>query len=122
MDAFYSLLHNFFGALNTEAQKNYRTGYPLIKRGIYLRAIRHGICEIQLPECPEGYSIWICLDVPKEWENTITRYHIVEENLVGHAREQVKNYDLLTAVLVGLGKLDGENYDGVLKMLGALFS
>ena len=68
------------------------------------------------------YSIWICLDVPKEWENTITRYHIVEENLVGHAREQVKNYDLLTAVLVGLGKPDGENYDGVLKMLGALFS
>ena len=41
---------------------------------------------------------------------------------MGHAREQVKNYDLLTAVLVGLGKPDGENYDGVLKMLGALFS
>ena len=60
--------------------------------------------------------------MPKEWENTITRYHIVEENLVGCTREQIKNYNLLTAVLVGLGKPDGENYDGVLKMLGALFS
>lgn len=68
------------------------------------------------------YSIQICLDVPKEWENTITRYHIVEENLVGRTREEIKNYNLLTAVLVGLGKPDGENYDGVLKMLGALFS
>ena len=67
------------------------------------------------------YSIRICLDVPKEWENTITRYHIVEENLVDRIREQIKNYNLLTAVLVGLGKPDGENYDGVLKMLGALF-
>ena len=48
------------------------------------------------------YSIWICLDVPKEWENTITRYHIVEENLVDRTREEIKNYNLLTAVLVGL--------------------
>ena len=55
--------------------------------------------------------------MPKEWENTITRYHIVEENLVGCTREQIKNYNLLTAVLVGLGKPDGENYAGVLKML-----
>ncbi len=114
--------------VNIEAQKNYRTGYPLIKRGIYycsrMISAQYGteFVKSNYQNVRKVYSIWICLDVPKEWENTITRYHIVEENLVGHAREQIKNYDLLTAVLVGLGKPDGENYDGVLKMLGALFS
>ena len=36
------------------------------------------------------YSIWISLDVPKEWENTITCYHIVEENLVGAPESRSK--------------------------------
>ena len=114
--------------VNIEAQKNYHTGYPLIKRGIYycsrMISAQYGteFVKSNYQNIRKVYSIWICLEVPKEWENTITRYHIVEENLVGHAREQTRNYDLLTAVLVGLGKPDRENYNGVLKMLGALFS
>ena len=114
--------------VNIEAQKSYHTGYPLIKRGIYycsrMISAQYGteFVKSNYQNIRKVYSIWICLEVPKEWENTITRYHIVEENLVGHAREQTRNYDLLTAVLVGLGKPDRENYNGVLKMLGVLFS
>ena len=107
---------------------NIQINHPLIKRGIYycyrMISAQYGteFVKSNYQNVQKVYSIWTCLDVPKEWENTIALYHIVEENLMGQTREQLKNYDLLTAVLVGLGKPDGENYDGVLKMLGALFS
>jgi len=68
------------------------------------------------------YSIWICMNPPKSRENTITRYHLVEEHLVGEAAEPVRNYDLLSIIMLCLGGPDGENYDGVLRMLDVLLS
>ena len=32
--------------------------------------------------------------------NTITRYYVEEENLVGKVKEEKRNYDLLTAVMI----------------------
>jgi len=66
------------------------------------------------------YSIWICMNPPKNRENTITRYRLVEENLVGKVTEPVMNYDLLTVIMICLGGPDGENYDGILRMLDVL--
>ena len=68
------------------------------------------------------YSIWICMNPPKNRENTITRYRLVEEHLVGEAKEPVKNYDLLSIIMVCLGGPDGDNYDGVIRMLDVLLS
>ena len=59
---------------------------------------------------------------PKKRQNSITRYRLVEENLVGNVKEPVRNYDLLSVVMVCLGGADGENYDGVLKLLDVLLS
>ena len=68
------------------------------------------------------YSIWICMKPPKYRANTINRYRLVEEHLVGNAMEPVKNYDLMSVIVLCLGGPDGENYDGVLRMLDVLLS
>ena len=68
------------------------------------------------------YSIWICMNPPRNRENTITRYRLTEEHLVGKAVELVQNYDLLSIVMLCLGGPDSENYDGVLRMLDVLLS
>ena len=62
------------------------------------------------------------MNPPKNRENTITRYRLTEEHLVGEAVEPVQNYDLLSIVMLCLGGPDGENYDGVLRMLDVLLS
>lgn len=41
------------------------------------------------------YSIFVCMTPPKKRQNSITRYHLVEENLIGNVKEPVRNYDLL---------------------------
>ena len=67
-------------------------------------------------------TIWICSNPPKRRENTITRYSIQEENLIGQVLERKENYDLLTVVMICLGHADDDNYTGVLKLLGVLLS
>ena len=67
-------------------------------------------------------SIWICLSPPKYRENTITKYRIVEENLVGKAHENAVDYDLLSVFMVCVGGLGNKNHTGILRLLEALFS
>ena len=59
---------------------------------------------------------------PKYRENTITRYRLVEEHLVGEAVEPVENYDLLSVIVLCLGDADEENYGSILRMLDVLLS
>ena len=62
------------------------------------------------------------MNPPQYRENSITQYRLVEEHLVGRAREPVRNYDLLSIIMLCLGGPDGANYDGVLRMLDVLLS
>ena len=41
---------------------------------------------------------------------------------MGAVREDVRNYDLLSVVMICLGGADGEDYQGLLKLLGVLLS
>lgn len=112
--------------INLEAQNDYYPGYPLIKRGIYycsrMISSQYGreFTGSQYDKIKKVYSIWICMNPPKSRENTITRYRLIEEQLVGEAREPVRNYDLLSIIMLCLGGPDGANYDGVLRMLDVL--
>ena len=114
--------------INVEAQNDFYPGYPIIKRGIYyccrMISSQHGreFTGSHYEKIKKVYSIWICMNPPKNRENTITRYRLVEEHLVGEATEPVKNYDLLSIIMLCLGGPDGENYDGVLRMLDVLLS
>jgi len=114
--------------INVEAQNDFYPGYPLIKRGIYygcrMISSQYGreFTASHYEKIKKVYSIWICMKPPKYRENTITRYRLVEEQVVGKAVEPLRNYDLLTVMMLCLGQPDGENYQGILRMLGMLFS
>ena len=60
------------------------------------------------------------MNPPKNRENSITRYYIAEENLVGKVKERKADYDLMAAVMICLGK-EEEDTD-VLKLLNVLLS
>ena len=114
--------------INIEAQNNFYPGYPLIKRGIYycsrMISAQCGteFTNAHYEKIKKVYSIWICMNPPKNRKNTITRYCITEDNLVGGVKEQKAYYDLMAAVMVCLGAEDDQNYEGLLKLLDVLFS
>lgn len=106
--------------VNIEVQGIFHPGYPLIKRGIYycwrMISSQYGreFTGSHYEKIKKVYSIWICMNPPKNRENTITRYRLVEEHLVGEATELIGHYDLLSVIMLCLGDPDGENYGGVL--------
>ena len=114
--------------VNVEAQNDFYPGYPIIKRALYycsrMISSQYGseFTETHYENIRKVYSIWICSNPPKKRENTITRYSIQEENLIGQVSERKENYDLLTVVMICLGHADDDNYTGVLKLLGVLLS
>jgi len=112
--------------INLEAQKEYRPGYPVEKRGIYYIA---RIISSQIERVTEGtsyagiqkvYSIWICLgkDIPVKEQQTITRFHLIKEDLVGEVNVKEENFDLLELIVIHLG--DKETEDKLLGMLTTL--
>lgn len=114
--------------VNVEAQNDFYPGYPLVTRGVYycarMLSAQYGreFVGTRYGDLKKVYSIWICMDPPQNRRNTITRYRLAEEQLVGESREPVKNYDLLSIVMLCLGGPEGENYNGVLRMLDVLLS
>lgn len=70
--------------INVEAQGGFYPGYPLPKRGIYyccrMISAQYGteFVDSQYQNIKKVYSIWIAVKPPKERENTINRYRIVE--------------------------------------------
>ena len=114
--------------VNVEAQGRLNTGYPMVKRAIFhcsrMISAQYGreFTHSQYGKIKKVYSIFICMAPPKKRQNSITRYRLVEENLIGNVKEPVRNYDLLSVVMVCLGGADDENDNGVLKLLNVLLS
>ena len=112
--------------VNIEAQNDFYPGYPLIKRAIYycsrMISSQYGteFINAHYENIKKVYSIWICMNPPKNRKNSITRYHIMEENLVGCVKERKEDYDLMAAVMICLGKEDSAI--DLLKLLHVLFS
>ena len=114
--------------VNVESQNRYNPGYPLTKRGIYYcsrmisRLYGTEFTRSHYEKLKKVYSIWICMNPPREIGNTITEYSVTEKNLVGRMTEEKENYDLLSVIMVCLGRPDDKNYEGLLKMLDVLLS
>lgn len=114
--------------INVEAQNDFYPGYPIMKRGIYycsrLISSQYGVefTNAHYERIKKVSSIWICLNPPKYRENTINRYTIQEEHLIGDVSEKKENYDLITAVIICLGNSKDEHYTGILKLLDVLLS
>ena len=113
--------------VNVEAQNKYNPGYPLIKRGVYyvsrMISAQNGVDfkSGEYGKLKKVCSIWICLNAPKERRNSITRYTLREEQLVGNSVEAAKNYDLISVVMICLGDAQERQTD-VLRMLDVLLS
>ena len=114
--------------VNVEAQGKFNTGYPIVKRAIYhcnrMISAQYGteFTHSEYQKIKKVYSIFVCMTPPQKRQNSITRYRLTEENLIGTVKEPVQNYDLLSAVILCLGGEDRENYGGVLKLLNVLLS
>ena len=112
--------------INIEAQKDFDPCYQLLRRGVFYccRMIssqyesvfeRHHYEKIR-----KVYSIWICTKTPIKWNNTINTYCINENNIVGNAHVDVKNYDLMTIVMICIGRNNDEKSKGILRFLATL--
>ena len=95
--------------INVEGQKNYYPGYDLATRAIFYCA-RLLSSQLDTEFTPKNYddikkvySIWICIDVPKQLEYTMTRYKMTKEDLFGNTKENAR-YDLMEAVIICLGE------------------
>lgn len=114
--------------INIESQNKWDAGYPLTKRAVYyacrLISAQRGrdFKPSEYGRLNKVYSIWIAANPTQKYENTINRFFIAEEQLVGDVEYKKANYDLLSIVMIGLGKPDSPRYDGLLKMLEVLLS
>lgn len=120
--------------VNLEAQKSFSPGYSLIKRGILYCArmisSQYGIefTGKNYDEIKKVYSIWICMNVPKKYANTVVSYSIAPNVLFGdnektaaQLRSQREEYDLLCVVQIRLGESCNTESE-MLGMLDTLFS
>lgn len=70
-----------------------------------------------MKSCLEEYKEFSINDIAEKYRSCIQ-----EENLVGQVPEQKENYDLLTVVMICLGRAGHHNYTGILKLLDVLLS
>ncbi len=114
--------------IDVEPQRNYKPGYPIEKRGMYYlsRSLSSQLSLItehtdynSLEKC---YSIWICRDnVPPEERYSISYYQIENSGNYGTCHPQRENYDLLSLIIIRLGKAQCPLEEGVLEFLSAIF-
>ena len=111
--------------INVEPQKAANPGYPIIKRALYYTS---RLISSQKEKYFVGddyakirkvYSIWVIMDATQERSNLIQRFKLTEELLHGTFHEKIKNYDLMTIILLNLG--EGEMSHDLLKMLHLIF-
>ncbi len=95
--------------INVEAQNKYDEKYDIVTRGIYYGArmisAQHGteFVNSNYQDIKKVYSIWICPNVPKRVEYTITGYKIVKNDICGEVPDE-DYYDLLEVIIIRLGK------------------
>lgn len=104
--------------IDFEVQNDYQPSnpkYPITKRAIYYAA-RELSAQLSVvaqksnyDELEKVYSIWIGNEkIPKELQNSITRYQIKREDIMGICNESEAFHDLMEVVIVRRG-------DGVLE-------
>ena len=112
--------------INVEAQNKYWPGYSLIRRAIYycsrMLSAQYGseIAHSHYEKLKKVYSVWICTNPPVKRRNTVTRYVMSEQNLVGDVKETPSEYDLLSAIMICLGDPDSPDSRGILRLLNVL--
>ena len=117
--------------INVEAQKSIKLKYPIEKRMVYYisRMIssqknREFISD-DYQNIKKVYSIWVCMNVDEvNKRDTITKFSLSAENIVGNYFSEKSNYDLMTGILVCISnKIDADEElksDDERKLIGLL--
>lgn len=114
--------------INVEAQKSDKTPYPLIKRALYyvsrmISAQKNTVfTNKHYEKICKVYSIWIQMDVDEAKKNTITKYSVTEEQIIGNVSEKESNYDLMSVLMLRLGAAEEANDKPILRLLDVLLS
>ena len=96
--------------VNIEAQKEYHQKYELVTRAIVYAArmisaqLDTEFKEPYYNELKKVYSIWICMDVPKKYGNSISLYRIKKEDIVGYIPDKKFSYDKLSIAMIYLNE------------------
>ena len=118
----------FYLILNIEAQNEQQMWYPLLKRAVYygsrLISSQYGtvFSGMDYGAVKKVYSIWICTKSAKKYRNSMNRYEMVEECLVGENRSDPENYRLMNLILLHVGEYDEGTHEGILGFLEVLLS
>lgn len=118
--------------INLEAQNEYYPGYDLVTRAVFYCARMLSAQldteftvkandPVKYDNIKKVYSIWVCMDSPKMAENTITEYSMEPKNIYGNFAGKAR-HDLLSVVMICLGKDDTGCENGLLNMLSTLLS
>ena len=114
--------------INCEIQNNDTPGYPIPKRGIYYTArmisSQRGTIfkDQEYGKIKKVVSIWLCEDTADARSDTINRYSFTEECLRENFHEAKKDYDLMTVVVLRLGRKGEESEDNAIRLLSKMFS
>ena len=114
--------------INVEAQGSIKLKYPLIKRGIYyagrILTAENGryFSHSEYGKIRKVYSIWICMNPEEERGNSIVQYHVTRDFLEGGFEEPLSDYDLLSVVIINVGRELQQKARGILRLLRILFS
>lgn len=114
--------------INIEAQKDYYPGYHHVPRGIFYCArmlseqMDTEFTAADYDDIKKVYSIWICMEAPEKYVNTITMYSMEQKDVYGkYTGEEI--FDLLSVVMVRLSGKEYETKDNkLLEMLNVLLS
>ncbi len=113
--------------VNVENQNRWNPGYPLLKRAVYYcsRLISHQKGTVFFGEdygkMEKVYSIWICVKVPKVWQDTLTVFSLEPKSLAGAGKYDKMEYDMETVAVLGLGDHQNPRKD-ILKLLSVLLT
>lgn len=121
--------------LNIEAQNDFHSGYSLLKRAVYyvsrLISAQNGsvFAYEDYEKIRKIYSIWICINPPKEKENSIVEYKLSENIIFSEKTDAEKleklkvnseDFDLLNIKMIYLGESNEIETKNSVKLLDTL--
>lgn len=111
--------------INIEAQGKAKPGYSILKRATYyasrMISSQRGrdFYGDDYDKIKKVYTIWICMNAPKDTGNSINRYRMMEERLHGKYHAEQWQYNILNVVMLYLG--DRKTQDDLIEMLRIIF-
>ena len=111
--------------INIEAQGKAKPGYSILKRATYyasrMISSQRGrdFYGDDYDKIKKVYTIWICMNAPKDTGNSINRYRMMEERLHRKYHAEQWQYNILNVVMLYLG--DRKTQDDLIEMLRIIF-